>query len=176
MGSRDQLSLIEALAAPKLGRNERLDRIGAAVKWYRFERLLRRLEPDGAGRPPFDPLMMLKAVLLQQWYGLSDAELEEALNDRVSFRRFCGLSLQEAAPDHTTLCRFRNRLMAAGLAERLFGEFDRQLESAGLVLKRGTMGDATLVEAARTRPSREGAEALDRDADFAKRQGKPRST
>lgn len=172
MGDRDQLSLVEALMAPKLGRNERLDRIAAAVKWDRFEKLLRCLEPDGAGRPPFDPLLMLKAVLLQQWYGLSDAELEEALNDRVSFRRFCGLSLQKAAPDHTTLCRFRNRLVAAGLAERLFGEFDRQLESAGLVLKRGTMVDATLVEAARARPPRgPDASAGDPDAAFAKREG-----
>lgn len=175
MGDRGQLSLVDALVAPKLGRNERLDRIAAAVRWDRFARLLRSLEPDGAGRPPFDPLMMLKAALLQQWYELSDAELEEALNDRVSFRRFCGLSLEAAAPDHTTLCRFRNRLVAAGLAERLFAEFDRQLESAGLVLKRGTMVDATLVEAARVRPSREG-KAGDADAAFAKRQGKPGST
>jgi IS5 family transposase len=176
VGDRDQMSLVEALMAPKLGRNERLDRIAAAVKWYRFEKLLRRLEPEAAGRPPYDPLVMLKAILLQQWYELSDAELEEALNDRVSFRRFCGLSLQEAAPDYTTLCRFRNRLIAAGLADRLFAEFDRQLENAGLVLKRGTMVDATLVEAARRRPPGGAEDALDRDAAFAKREGKAGST
>lgn len=175
MSDRDQLSLVEALMAPKLGRNDRLDRIASAVKWYRFEKLLRRLEPEGAGRPPYDPLVMLRAILLQQWYGLSDAMLEEVLNDRVSFRRFCGLSLQETAPDHTTLCRFRNRLVAAGLAERLFAEFDRQLESAGLVLKRGTMVDATLIEAAPARPGR-GEEVRDPDAAFAKREGKPGST
>jgi IS5 family transposase len=74
---------------------------------------------------------MLKALLLQQWYGLSDAGLEEALNDRMSFRRFCGLSLEAASPDHTTICRFRERLRAAGVLERLFDEFERQLEKAG---------------------------------------------
>ncbi len=60
-------------------------------------------ETQGPGRPPNDPLLMFKALLLQQWYRLSDADLEEALNDRMSFRRFLGLSLEDASPDHTTL-------------------------------------------------------------------------
>ncbi|MFV4641064.1 transposase, partial [Mycobacterium tuberculosis] len=97
------------------------------VKWYRFEKLLSRLRHDGPGRPPFAPLLMLKALLLQQCYDLSDAELEEAINDRVSFRKFLGLSLEAPSPDHTTLCRFRNRLVEAGLADKLFGEFAQQL-------------------------------------------------
>jgi IS5 family transposase len=173
---RDQRSFVEAFASPKLGRNERLDQVAAQVKWYRFEKLLHKLEPDGAGRPPFDPLVMFKALLLQQWYALSDAQLEEALNDRVSFRRFLGLSLEADAPDHTTICRFRNRLMGAGLTGRLFGEFTRQIEERGLVLKQGTMVDATVVEAACGRPPRgEEASALDPDARFAKKEGEPGS-
>jgi IS5 family transposase len=170
---REGASFVEAFASTKLGRNDRLERVATQVKWYRFEKILRKLEPDGPGRPPIDPLMMFKALLLQQWYALSDAELEEALNDRVSFRRFVNLSLEADAPDATTLCRFRNRLVEQKLAERLFAEFDRQLEAGGLVLKQGTMVDATLVEAARTRPApgKEG-DALDPDARFAKREGK----
>jgi hypothetical protein len=82
------LSLSEALIAPQVGRNDVLERLFGQVKWYRFEKLLARLKPESAGRPPFDPLVMFKALLLQQWYRLSDAELEEALNDRLSFRRF----------------------------------------------------------------------------------------
>ena len=143
MAERGQWSLSEALMSPAVGRNEALDRLAREVKWYRFEKLLGKLKPEGAGRPPFDPLLMFKALLLQQWYRLSDAELEEALNDRMSFRRFLGLSLEDASPDHTTLCRFRNRLAEAGLAEKLFAEFERQLERHGLLLKRGTMIDAT---------------------------------
>jgi IS5 family transposase len=172
--TRDQLGFLGAFAAAKLGRNERLDRIAEAVKWYRFGKVLRKLEPEGAGRPPFEPLAMLKALVLQQLYGLSDAGLEEALNDRVSFRRFVGLPLEADAPDHTTLCRFRNRLVAAGLMERLFAEFDHQLEARGLVLKQGTMIDASIIEAATTRPPHGGdEEALDPDARFAKKAGKP---
>src|SRR5919109_2050998 len=174
---REQASFVEAFASTKLGRNARLDAVRAQVKWYRFEKLLRKLAPDGAGRPPFDALLMFKALLLQQWYGLSDAELEEALNDRVSFRRFLGLSLEADAPDHSTLCRFRNRLVEAGLIEKLFAEFDRQIEGRGLVLKQGTMVDATLVEAARSRPPRgEEEDALDCDARFVKKEGKPGSS
>lgn len=174
---RDQGSFVDALASSKLGRNARLDRMAAQVQWDRFETLLRQLEPDGAGRPPFDPLLMFKALLLQQWYALSDAQLEEALNDRVSFRHFLGLTLQADAPDHTTLCRFRNRLIRAGLSGPLFAEFDRQLEARGLVLKQGTMLDATLVAAARSRPPRgEEARALDPDARFARKQGVPGSS
>lgn len=172
---RGQQSFIEAFASSKLGRNDRLERVAAEVAWHPFEKLLCQLEPEAAGRPPFDPLMMFKALLLQQWYALSDAQLEEMLNDRVSFRRFLGLALDADAPDHTTLCRFRNRLIEAGLIERLFAEFDRQIEDRGLVLKRGTMIDATLIEAACGRPRR-GQPAGDPDARFAKRQGQAGST
>lgn len=172
---RDQRSFVEAFASRKLGRNERLDGVSAQVKWYRFEKLLNKLEPEGAGRPPFAPLLMFKALLLQQWYALSDAQLEEALNDRVSFRRFLGLGLDADAPDHTTLCRFRNRLVAAGLIERLFAEFDRQITDRGLALKQGTMIDATLIEAACGRPPL-GKSGHDPDAAFAKKEGKPGST
>ena len=140
-----QLGFGDGWLSPKVGQNAVLERLGREVKWYRFEKLLARLKPEGAGRPPYAPLLMLKALLLQQWYRLSDAELEEAINDRVSFRKFLGLPLEAACPDHTTLCRFRNRLAEAGLAEKLFGEFERQLEARGLLLKRGTMMDATLV-------------------------------
>jgi IS5 family transposase len=168
---REQLGFLGAFAAANLGRNDRLDRIGSVVKWYRFEKLLKKLMPDGAGRPPYDPLVMFKALLLAQLYDLSDAGLEEALNDRVSFRRFLGLPLEAIAPDHTTLCRFRNRLIEVGLIEKLFAEFNRQLEQSGMILKRGTMVDATLVEAAAARPGGDG-ESIDPDARFAKKEGK----
>lgn len=178
MANRAQDSFLEAFASTKLGRNDVLARIDESVRWYRFEKLLRRLRPDGAGRPPYDPLLMFRALLLQQWYALSDAELEEALNDRVSFRRFLGLGLEDDAPDHTTLCRFRNRLIEAGLVERLFAEFDKQMEERGLVLKKGTMLDATLVGAAAARPpvGTDPAATTDPDARFAVREGKAGSS
>jgi IS5 family transposase len=115
-------------------------------------------------------------VLLQSLYGLSERELGEALNDRLSFRRFAGLSLEEAAPDHTVLNRFRNRLIAEGLLEKLFSELDRQLEKAGVILKRGTMLDATLIETGAARAPWDGAEPVDPDARPTSRKGKPGTT
>jgi IS5 family transposase len=171
---REQLGFLGAFAPANFGRNDRLDRIAEVLKLYRFEKLLKKLDPEGPGRPPYEPAVMFKALLLAQLYDLSDAALEEALNDRVSFRRFVGLALDSVMPDHTTLCRFRNRLIEAGLMDKLFAEFNKQLEANGMILKRGTMVDATLVEAAGARPQGEQS-ATDEDAAFAKKEGKPGS-
>jgi transposase, IS5 family len=177
MSVRGQIGFVEAFASRKLGHNEQLERIAGEVKWYRFEKLLSKVRPEGAGRPPYDPLVMFKALLLAQLYNLSDAALESALNDRFSFRRFLGLALESDAPDHTTLCRFRNRLIEAGLVERLFAEFDRQIEARGLLLKQGTMIDATVVAAAGAPPrGSDFADAADPDARFAKVEGKAGSS
>ena len=149
-----QTSFVEALLPPGFGRNEKLERIAGLIDWSRLEVLAVSVRAGEAGRPPYAPLAMLKALLLQQWYGLSDPGLEEALLDRVSFRRFCGFALDAATPDETTLCRFRNALKDAGLGEALFGEVLRQLEAAGFVVKTGTLIDATLVRSSgRTPPS-----------------------
>ena len=178
-----QFSFVDALLPSGLGRNERLDRLSGLVKWCRFEKILARLRNAGsAGRPAYDPLLMFKALLLQSLYGLSDAELEDAISDRWSFRRFVGLGVEEQVPDHTTLCRFRNLLTEAGLLEKLFGELDRQLDQAGLILRRGTMLDATVIETNAARPPHSRSEdapaapACDPDAAFTRRQGKPGSS
>jgi len=170
-----QLGFGDGWISAKVGRNASLERLSVEVKWYRFEKLLAKFRPDGggAGRPPFAPLLMLKALLLQQWYGLSDADLEEAINDRVSFRKFLGLSLEAASPDHTTLCRFRNRLAEAGLAAPLFAEFERQLDQRGLLLKRGTMIDASLIETPYRPPSEDGRRAsIETEAATTSRKGR----
>ncbi len=169
-----QMSFIEALMPAKAGANAQLDRLASLVKWYRFEKLAGHLRDEaGPGRPGYPVLVLIKALLLQALYGLSDRELEDALNDRLSFRRFVGLGLEISAPDHTVLNRFRNRLITEGLLEKLFAELDRQLDNAGVVLKRGTMLDATLIETSAASPPRgPGEEAVDPDAAFAKRSGK----
>lgn len=166
-----QLSLAEAFLGQKLaGGSSPLDRLSALVKWYRFEKLLTPLRDGGPGRAAWPPLVLFKGLLLQSLYGLSDRELEEALSDRLSFRRFVGLGLEESVPDHTVLTRFRNLLVGEGLLEKLFGELDRQLEKAGVILKRGTMLDATLIDAVSTPPT---AARPSKDADAgAVRRGK----
>jgi IS5 family transposase len=161
-----QLSFVEAFLGGKtIGGASQLDRLSGLVKWYRFEKLLARLRDDDAGRPAWPPLVLFKALLLQSLYGLSDREVEEALADRLSFRRFVGLGLEEGVPDHTVVNRFRNLLIAEHLLERLFAELDRQLDKAGVMLKRGTMLDATLIETV-ARPSSDERASIDEDARF----------
>lgn len=184
-----QFSFVDALMPQGKG-GGRLERLSLLVKWYRFEKHLGRLRDAGtAGRPAYKPLIMFKALLLQSLYGLSDMELEEALCDRLSFKRFVGLPLDGAVPDHSTLCRFRNRLVAEGMLERLFCELDRQLDAAGLILRRGTMLDATVIETTAARPPEASNDALeagvfkrddgapsDPDARFTRRKGKSGSS
>lgn len=160
----------DAFLAPGVGANRRLERIEELFEWSRFERLLKPLRSD-LGRKGYPALALFKALLLQQWYGLSDPGLEEALSDRLSFRRFCGFSLDDATPDETTFVRFRKALAERGLAEKLFGEVNRQLEGLGLVVKTGTLIDASLVEASVSRPpgAAGGASPLDPEANWTRR-------
>lgn len=166
-----QLGFVDALVADAVGSSGVLDRVSDLVDWARFEAVMGHLRNDGPGEPGYAVLVLFRALLLQALYGLSDRELEEAVKDRLSFRRFAGLSLEDAVPDHTVTSRFRNVLVGEGLLDGLFAELDRQLEGAGLVLKRGTMLDATLIEAA-ARRGREERPSRDADARHAKRQGK----
>ena len=167
-----QMSFVEAFVGGKrLGSSGALDRIAGLVKWYRFEKLLCGFNHAGPGHPGWPALVLYKALLVQSLYGLSDRELEEAVADRLSFRRFCGLGLEEAVPDHTVLNRFRNALIGGQLLDKLFSELDRQLEKAGVTVKRGTMLDATLIEAT-ARPGADGRSIVDPDARFGGHRGK----
>src|SRR5471030_1098569 len=123
--SSGQEDLGEAWLSPGLGRNIRLERIGRAFDWPAVERLVSEVYSARSGRPSWPPLVMVKALLLQQWYGLSDPGLEEALGDRLSFRRFVGLGLDEGAPDHSTVSRFRKVLRERNLDGALFEEIGR---------------------------------------------------
>lgn len=126
------------------------------------------------GRPSYPLLTYVKLLLLQQWYGLSDPGLEEAVDDRLSFRRFAGLPLDESVPDHSTIWRFRQELAAHGLGEALFEEINRQLDARGLIVRQGTLIDATLLQASVKPPSvKEGTVSKhDAEAGWTKKNGK----
>lgn len=142
-----QLDFVDAAVAAAAGGNEVLERVSALVDWQPIETLLNEVRAGRMGPPAYPALLMLKALLLQRWYDLSDPAMEEALKDRLSFRRFVGLPLCEAIPDHSTLWRFREAL-GAKLCEQVFAEIGRQIEASGFVMKQGTLIDASLVPAA----------------------------
>ena len=99
------------------------------------------------GQEVIDPLVMFKAVLLGQWHNLSDSKLREALRVRIDFMHFCGMDFSDNAPDETTLCRFRNRLIASGRLAGLLAGVNSALQTHGLSVKRaqGAIIDVTLV-------------------------------
>ncbi|MFV0625713.1 IS5 family transposase [Sphingomonas sp. ac-8] len=154
------------------GGSARLDRIAGLLDWAPLEALLGDVYASGCGRPAYAPLVHLRILLLQSWYGLSDPGMEEALGDRLSFRRFAGLGLDERVPDHSSISRFRSLLASRGLAERVFGEVVRQLDARQVTIRQGTLIDATVIEAAAAEPARQrggGRAKADPDARWVKR-------
>ena len=162
-------TFVDALMPEELGRNKRLDRIDEMLDWDPVARLVSDIHSSKRGAPSYRPLVMVKVLLLEQWYTLSDPEMEEALGDRLSFRRFVGLGVDDGTPDHSTISRFRSKL-GEDKSAQLFAEINGQLAGHGLMVKAGTLMDATLVEAQVRRPSRQqgrGAKSsLDSDADW----------
>jgi IS5 family transposase len=118
---------------------------------------------SGAGRPPVGLERLLRIYFLQQWFNLSDPAAEEALYDSLAMRRFVGIDLgREPVPDETTLCKFRHLLEAQQLGKALFEQVHRHLEAKGIQISRGTIVDATLINA----PSSTKNAAKSRDPDM----------
>jgi transposase, IS5 family len=118
-------------------------------------------DPSAAGRPHWPVVTMLKVILLQRWFALSDPMAEEMLKDRISFRRFVGLSFDDATPDHSTICTFRRRLLDHGHGATLFDKTLELLRAKGLVVRGGTLIDATIIEAPRGSARADGSRTTD---------------
>ena len=178
MARRDfrQLGLADSIVQRRGKKSEWLDRLDAALDWPAMETIVAGVYASRGGGLAYPLLTYIKLLLLQQWYGLSDEGLEAAVDDRLSFRRFAGIPLAEAVPDHSSLWRFREELAKRGLAKRLLAEVNRQLDAKGLVLRRGTLIDATILEAAVRPPAGDAGEVSDRDpqAGWTKKNGKSR--
>jgi len=118
---------------------------------HKLKGLYKREQSHAGGPEPYAALSMFKLMLLGQWHGLSDAQLEQALKVRLDFMVFTGFEPAEGAfPDATTICRFRNRLVAAKLDQVLLRRINAQLERQGLKVagSRGAIIDATIIASA----------------------------
>jgi IS5 family transposase len=124
-----------------------LDEMAALVDWAELDRLLAG-SASPKGERGWPPLALFRALLLATWYDLSDVRLAEALDDRASFRRFCGFASHEPSPERTAFVRFRSELVRRGLDRSLFEAVTRQLDRRGVVVRTGTLVDATLIPSA----------------------------
>jgi len=152
-------------------RLQRLSDLGDVLETYagavHFEMFRPELDmalaySDGAegGRPPYDPVMMFKILVVQAHNNLSDERTEFLINDRLSFMRFLGLGLGDRVPDARTIWAFRERLVRANAIERLFARFDRAVRAAGYIPMSGQIVDASLVAAPKQRNSEEEKQAI----------------
>jgi IS5 family transposase len=144
----DRLKALSAAGDP-------LERLSLVVDFEVFrgelEAALSRSDRSKGGRPPYDPVMMFKVLVLQTLYTLSDEQTEYQLKDRLSFMRFVGLALHDAVPDAKTIWLYREQLARAGAVERLFAWFDELLRAKGWLAMGGQIVDATVIEARRPR-------------------------
>jgi len=147
----------------------RLSQISDLIDWSPIRRILDEMydnKSEKGGRPNCDVILMFKILILQQWYGLNDLEVERQMADRISFMSFLGFP--NPFPDSRTIWLFRERMANTGKDEVVWAELQRQLDAKGLQVKRGTIQDATFIEAdpgkskktsdgvAKTRHSRDG--------------------
>lgn len=150
MGRQRTFASIAWNGKGKVTRRERfLGEMDAVIPW---SRLLRLIEPHypkaGQGRQPLGLEKMLRIYFLQQWFNLSDPQAEDAIYDSESMRRFAGVELgEEAVPDETTILRFRHLLEQHGLTQAIFDSINGLLEERRLLLRSGTIVDATIIAA-----------------------------
>jgi IS5 family transposase len=137
---------------PKTTKRQRfLSEMDAVIPWSRLVGVVEAAQPkmtSRGGRPPFPAETMLRIHFMQQWFALSDPGMEEALHDIPAMRAFARLDAgDDLIPDESSILRFRHRLEKHGLAQRLLAEVNALLTQKGLLLRQGTLVDATLIAA-----------------------------
>ena len=151
MENQTSFAQAEYAGKKKQTRRERfLGEMEGLVPWARLVALIVPFYPKGArGRPPMGVEKMLRMYFLQQWYSLADEALEDALYDSQALRTFVGIDLGggEAVPDATTLLYFRHLLERQELTQALFVEVNALLSERGILLREGTLVDATILAA-----------------------------
>jgi len=150
--ARRRIGQEDLIARPEPRTASSLIEIAALLDWAEIDRPLAGITAAARGEPGWPPLALFRALLLATWHDLSDVRLAEALDDRASF---CGFAAHEPTPERTTFVRFRRELVRRGLDRALFEAITRQLEAKELLVRTGTLVDATLIPSASIRRDEE---------------------
>ena len=130
------------------------------------------------GRPSIPVNILVGALFLQSWYGLSDPMTEELIHDRISFRKFLDIKEEDTIPDETTICKFRNALIKNNLLESVFQEVKKSMIEKNLILNEGTLVDATLIHSSEPKRKKDdngktiSNKANDEDASYTSKRGR----
>lgn len=138
-----------SLRKKKTRREKFLDTMDQMIPWEDWTKMIQPYYPSGKrGRPPKGIETMLRMYLMQNWFNLSDASLEDAIYDSYAMRTFMHIDFyKEQVPDATTLLKFRHLLEAHHIGEKIFADVNARLEKAGLIMHGGTIVDATIISA-----------------------------
>jgi IS5 family transposase len=150
--NRQQLSFSAIALSKRKLKSQFFDQINILLEWNAIEKEILRYYSKGFsvdGRPSYSGLLLFKMSLLQTWYGLSDYEVEEKVNDSLSFMQFVGLTIEDDVPDHSVLSRFRTELTKKNAYEKLMNLINKQLEEKGILLKKGAIVDASITDSPR---------------------------
>jgi len=130
-----------------IGQDNQILKLEKLLDWSKFSKYLKNVHSKD-GPTGYDTLQMFKCLLLQSWHSLSDPGLENALRVRLDFLQFTGFSVGDNLPDETTICKFRNKLVAKKKFAPLFNEVNHQLEAIGLKVKSANLAivDATIID------------------------------
>jgi IS5 family transposase len=148
------------IGPPQSKKQDPLERLSGHIDFEYFRKPLekffkRQTENNKGGRPAYDCILMFKILILQRYYNVSDDAIEYAILDRLSFMRFLGLGINDAVPDAKTIWLFRDKLTSGGMIEKLFSYLDNQLDKDGIIVHKGKLVDASIVEVPIQRNSRD---------------------
>lgn len=162
------------MAASSKGNNKFLEAVNYIIDWGSINEIFEKhSKSSNLGASSYSNIFLFKILLLQTWYNLSDPAVEEQINDRISFIKFLGISIDSPTPDHSTISRFRNFLLTKDLYNKLFKEVNKQLVDKKLIVKNGAIVDATVITSARRpRKTIKGELAVDRKEDEIKEENK----
>ena len=149
--ARRRIGQEDLIARPEPRAASSLSGLAALLDWHATDRRLAGISAAAKGELGWPPLALFRGLLLATWHDLSDVKLAEALDDRAGFRRFCGFAAHEPTPERTAFVRFRRELVRRGLDRALFEAVARRLEARGVMVRTGTLVDATLIPSASIR-------------------------
>jgi len=133
-------------------KTEFFDQVNTLIDWRLISNIINKHYQKGesvSGRPAYEGLLLFKICLLQTWYNLSDYEVEDQVNDRISFSCFVGLSIDDKCPDHSVISRFRTELTQKNVYEKLFKAMNKQLEKKRILVKGEVIVDASITDSPR---------------------------
>lgn len=149
MKKEQKLGFADFMVEKRKIKQDFFNQVNLLVDWRLISNIINKYYQKGesvTGRASYDGLVLFKMALLQTWYGLSDYEVEERVNDSISFSRFVGISLDDSVPDHSVLSRFRTELTQKGAYEKIFKALNKQLDKHKITVKTGVIIDASIID------------------------------